>query len=154
MFLIPRPLLESAGLWNENLSQINDFEFFPRVLLKANEVLFTEEAVVYYRSGIAASLSGSLSRPRLLSAYTSLELTTTLLLQHEDSDRVRSVLFLLWDMWRHIFYLDDMSLYRRTLLQMKRLGRYSNKYNVKNSLLVKLIGWKFEKRIKKLIKRS
>ena len=52
----------------ENLSQINDFEFFPRVLLKANQVLFTEEAVVYYRSGITDSLSGSLSRPRLLSA--------------------------------------------------------------------------------------
>jgi glycosyltransferase involved in cell wall biosynthesis len=153
MFLIPRQLLESAGLWNESLSQINDFEFFPRVLLKANRVLFTEEAVVYYRSGIADSLSGNLSQPKLISAFTALQLTTTLLLQYEDSDRVRSVLFLLWDMWKHIFYLDDMNLYRRTLLQMKQLGPYSNRYKGKDSLIVKLIGWKTEKRIKRLIKR-
>jgi glycosyltransferase involved in cell wall biosynthesis len=154
MFLIPRTILESAGLWNESLSQINDFEFFPRILLKADRVFFTEEAIIYYRSGMSGTLSGNLSRPKLLSAYASLELTTSLLLKHEDSDRVRSVLFIVWDMWKHFFYLDEMNLYRKTLDQMKRLGHYSNTFKGKKSLLVKLIGWKNEKRIKKLIKRS
>ena len=33
-YLIPRALIEQAGPWNETLSLINDFDFFPRVLLR------------------------------------------------------------------------------------------------------------------------
>lgn len=153
MFLIPRPILEESGLWNEDLSLINDFEFFPRVLLKANKLLFTDDASVYYRSGITGSVSSTFSRRRHLSAFTALQLTTSLLLQQEDSDRVRSVLFYFWDMWKYAFYLDDMELYRKTLYHMKRLGHYSNRFDRKVSPMVKLIGWKNEKRIKRLINR-
>jgi glycosyltransferase involved in cell wall biosynthesis len=154
MFLIPRHLLEAGGLWNEQITIINDFEFFPRVFLRADFILYTEEARVFYRSGLTNGISSTLNKVRLFSAYTALELTTSLLISYEDSDRVRSVLFHLWDMWKHIFYLDDMNLYRRTLHQMKQLGPYSNRYKGKDSLIVKMIGWKMEKRIKKLIKRS
>jgi glycosyltransferase involved in cell wall biosynthesis len=154
MFLIPRQLLENSGLWNEQIILINDFEFFPRVFLRADWILFTEEAKVYYRSGLTNGVSSTINKARLLSAYTALDLTTSLLLRHEDSDRVRSVLFSVWDMWKHSFYLDEMNLYRKTLDQMKRLGHYPSAFKGKSSLLVKLIGWKNEKRIQKLIKRS
>lgn len=53
MFLIPRSILEKSGLWDESLSLINDFEFFPRVLLHAQQILFAKNAIVYYKIGRA-----------------------------------------------------------------------------------------------------
>jgi len=153
MFLIPRQILMKSGLWNESLSLINDFEFFPRVILSSDRVLFTEEAKVFYRSGMANSLSSTNSRQKLASACSALELTTDHLLKHEDSDRVRSVLFFFWDMWSQIFYLDEMNLYRKARQRMKQLGNYSNTFGKDVSGIVKLIGWKNKKRIERLIKR-
>jgi len=153
MFLIPRHLLLKAGLWNKDLSQINDFEFFPRVILQSERLLFTEDAKVFYRSGVANSLSSNLSKPKLQSAFQSLESTTALLLKHEDSDRVRSVLFFFWDMWKYSFYLDDMDLYKKAVIQMEQLGNYTNVFPRQHSLLKKIIGWKNEKKIKKVLGR-
>jgi len=153
MFLIPRHLLDAGGLWNEKITLINDFEFYSRLFLHADRILFTKEAKVYYRSGLTNGVSSTINKTRLFSAYTALELTTSLLLNHEDSDRVRSVLFFMWDMWKYTFYLDEMDLYRKTVQQMKRLGNYSNRFERKVSPIVKLIGWKNEKRIKRFINR-
>lgn len=72
LWLIPRPILVQCGGWDEELSLINDFEFFARVLCHAKEVLFTPDAVLYYRSGISGSLSGQKSRSAVESQYHSL----------------------------------------------------------------------------------
>src|SRR5439155_8924084 len=40
LWLIPRPVLELSGLWNEELSFTNDFEVFTRVLCHTEQVLF------------------------------------------------------------------------------------------------------------------
>lgn len=154
MFLIPRHFLSTAGIWNESLSQINDFEFFPRVLLQANEILFTKEAKVYYRSGIPNSLSNDLSHKKLQSAYTALEITTHRLLEYEDSERVRKVLAFYWNLWMYHFFLDDSSLYKGAKLYVKKLGKYSRAafkgswYSIPN-----MIGWKNHKRIVFIKKR-
>jgi glycosyltransferase involved in cell wall biosynthesis len=72
LWLIPRQVLDGSGGWDESLSLINDFEFFARVLCHSNEVLFTSGATLYYRSGIAGSLSTQKSRQAVESAYHSL----------------------------------------------------------------------------------
>jgi glycosyltransferase involved in cell wall biosynthesis len=72
LWLIPRPILEQSGGWDEELSLINDFEFFARVLCHSKAVLFTPGAVLYYRSGISGSLSGQKSRKAVESQYHSL----------------------------------------------------------------------------------
>lgn len=64
LWLIPRPILVQCGGWDEELSLINDFEFFARVLCHAKEVLFTPDAVLYYRSGISGSLGTEESQCR------------------------------------------------------------------------------------------
>ncbi len=87
MFLIPRILLDKAGAWDESLSLIDDFEFFARLFCHASDVLFTQEATLYYRSGLPESLSGRKSRDAIESAFQSvLRGTEHLLKLRSDPD--------------------------------------------------------------------
>lgn len=90
-FLLPRELLVRVGGWDERLSLINDFEFFSRLVLGSTGVVFTPGARLYYRSGLAGSLSGSRSRRAWESAFLSLTLGTDHLLRAESSPRTRRV---------------------------------------------------------------
>lgn len=89
MWLIPRRVIGMAGLWDERLSLINDFEYFTRVLLAADEILFTPGARLAYRSGVGGSLSGRKSRKAVESQALSLLLGTQHLLEAMDTPRVR-----------------------------------------------------------------
>src|SRR5690606_32658850 len=68
MFLIPRELLARAGGWNEELSLIDDFEFFTRLILASDGIAHTPGAHLHYRSGLPGSLSSRDSRPGCASA--------------------------------------------------------------------------------------
>jgi glycosyltransferase involved in cell wall biosynthesis len=89
MFLIPRPLLERAGGWDERLSLIDDFEFFTRLALASNGLVFTPDAQLFYRSGLPGSLSGHKSRRAWESAILSTSLAVEQLLAREDTPETR-----------------------------------------------------------------
>lgn len=89
MFLIPRALLQRCGGWDEDLSLIDDFEFFTRVLCHASALLFTPEAVLYYRSGLPGSLSGRRSREAAQSAFEAITSATTQLLARRSDPAAR-----------------------------------------------------------------
>jgi glycosyltransferase involved in cell wall biosynthesis len=89
MFLIPKEILERSGLWKEQLSLINDFEFFTRVITHSEGVQFAPGARVYYRSGLEGSLSGRSDREAIESEYRSLVRGTRPLLDRENSTRSR-----------------------------------------------------------------
>jgi glycosyltransferase involved in cell wall biosynthesis len=88
-WLIPRPIANRAGWWSEELSLINDFDYFSRVLLASQGIKFCWGAKTYYRSGNTGSLSGSKSYSAWKSAFRSLELGTGNLLTVENSERTR-----------------------------------------------------------------
>jgi glycosyltransferase involved in cell wall biosynthesis len=153
LFLIPRHILDRSGLWNEDLSLINDFEFSPRFILQSKKVLFVEDAKIYYRSGMSGSLSNSNSREKLLSAFTALETTEALLLKHEKSERVKAALSQMWHLWVPSFYLDEMDLYRKSKKHLKDLGDYPDKYFERaGGTFIKIFGWKIHKRIKRILR--
>ena len=58
LWLIPREIADAAGPWDETLSLCDDAEYFTRVVLAAERVLFCAGARCYYRSGLPNSLSG------------------------------------------------------------------------------------------------
>jgi glycosyltransferase involved in cell wall biosynthesis len=89
LWMLPRQLLEKAGLWDERFSLINDFEFFARVLCFSREVLFCEQAMLYYRSGIGGSLSAQSSRKARESECESLILGTKHLLARRHDAKAR-----------------------------------------------------------------
>jgi glycosyltransferase involved in cell wall biosynthesis len=95
-WLAPREIASEAGPWNESLSLINDFDFFTRLLLAGNGVVFCPEARSYYRSGVPGSLSRHNSRRAWESAFRSTELGTRALLARENSPRTRQAAAVNW----------------------------------------------------------
>lgn len=49
IWLTPRSIIEKVGPWNECLLKNQDGEFFCRVLLNAEEIVFVPNAIAYYR---------------------------------------------------------------------------------------------------------
>lgn len=90
-WLVPRGVAERAGLWDERLSLINDFDYFGRVVLASRGVKFCRGARTYYRSGNQGSLSGTKSRRAWESALLALQLGTSNLLAAETSPRTLTV---------------------------------------------------------------
>ncbi len=89
LWLVPREIINAAGLWDPRLSLINDFEFFSRVLLNSAKILYTPNAKMYYRSGIVGTLSGMKTRSAVESQFLSLNLGADNLLSKEYSSRTR-----------------------------------------------------------------
>lgn len=153
LWLIPREILERSGLWDERLSLINDFEFFIRVLLQAEELVYAKDAVLYYRSGVQGSLSGTGSAKAVLSAYNSIDWGTQHLLDTENTERTRRIAA---DCFQHLVYSlypKHAVLVRKAEQRIKSLGGSGVPFPAGGytRLLSCLLGWKATKRIKLLI---
>jgi glycosyltransferase involved in cell wall biosynthesis len=152
MFLIPRALLDQAGGWDESLSLIDDFEFFARVLCHANEVLFTPEATLYYRSGLIGSLSGQKSREAVESAFLSLLKGTGHLLQLRSDPQARLSCANVLQDFIYTYYPGHPDL--RGLMH-QRIGELGGSDldvsgGPRYHQLRRLVGWKAAKRLQKL----
>src|SRR5690606_1034715 len=86
LWLIPRTIIEKSGLWNEELSLINDFDFFTRVILASSGVKFSHNSTLFYRSGMGSNaLSGKKSQIHIKSAFLSIHYATEQLLAIDQS---------------------------------------------------------------------
>jgi glycosyltransferase involved in cell wall biosynthesis len=122
MWLIPVEILERTGGWDERLSLDNDFEFFARVLLAADEILYTPAARLYYRSGILGSLSGQKSRKAVESQFISLTLGTEHLLKAEDSSRTRRACANVLQAFEYAHYPSHPDLITKMRARIAELG--------------------------------
>lgn len=107
LWLVPMPIVRAVGPWREDLSLNNDAEYFTRVLLAAERVLFCAGARCYYRSGLAGSLSGRKSPAAWASQVRVLELCEGYIRAREDSERVRRGFALSWQHLAHACYPYD-----------------------------------------------
>jgi glycosyltransferase involved in cell wall biosynthesis len=155
LWLIPRQILEEAGLWHNDLSLINDFEFFIRVLSAAKLIRFASEAVLYYRSGLNNSLSTLKSRKGAQSAFTSISLGTSYLLNAEDSALVKSIAANCFQDFAYTFYPYHKDLVRQAEIKVKELGGASAPFPAGGYTRVVslVIGWKLTKNLKRLFSR-
>jgi glycosyltransferase involved in cell wall biosynthesis len=80
MFLISKKIIEKAGPWNENLTLIDDFEYFSRLFCETKLILFVPGTTLYYRSGNKNSLSKRKSKKARESECESLILGTKYIL--------------------------------------------------------------------------
>lgn len=74
VYLTTRKLIEKSGLWNEELCHNDDTEFFTRIILNANNIIFCENTAAYYRITGGHQLSSINSEARILSAIKSWKL--------------------------------------------------------------------------------
>jgi len=92
IMLVPRALIEKAGLWNERLILFNDTEFYMRLILESKGLKFTPGARLYYRSGMSKSISAQRSRKFFESTFLATCLAGERLMRYEDSPRTRTLI--------------------------------------------------------------
>jgi glycosyltransferase involved in cell wall biosynthesis len=122
IMLIPRPIVEKAGLWDERLILYNDTEFFARIILNSDGILFTPGAILFYRSGVGSSLSNQNQRKYFESTYLAIELIAREYLKREDSKRVRQIICNLYFRRRYEMYPDFPDLARKYKQRVKEFG--------------------------------
>ena len=148
LFLIPRSVLEQSGPWNEELSLIDDFEFFARVLLSSKGVRFTRGATLLYRSGLSGSVSTGRSRSAVESAYRSLLLGTDKLLSVENSPRTREACASVMQAFVYNYYPQHTDLVTDMSRRAKALGGSRRPPDGTRGfqILRALIGWRLARR--------
>lgn len=152
MFLIPRSILESSGGWDEELSLIDDFEFFSRVLCHAEEVLFTPGATLCYRSGLSSSLSGRKSRSAVESAYLSLMRGTSHLLEKRDDNEARRSCANVLQDFIFTYYPEHPDLRKKVFDRITELGGSDLQPDgpPRFKQLRRFVGWKAARRAQNL----
>ena len=103
-WLVPRSLLDKAGMWDERLSLENDFDFTIRILLAATGIRFAPEASLYYRKGLLTSLSAGRSRRAMESALLATEQQCRNLLARDPSTEMRRICADRFQKWLYQMY--------------------------------------------------
>jgi glycosyltransferase involved in cell wall biosynthesis len=155
LFLLPRPLLETTGLWDESLSLINDFEFFARVLCGASEVLFCPEATLFYRSGMQTSLSAQKSRKARESECNSLLMGTSYVLaKRQDATAKRACANMCQDaIYNNYPYHPDLAARLRKRVEECGGADITPSGGWYFGKLRHVVGWKLARRLQRAVGR-
>jgi glycosyltransferase involved in cell wall biosynthesis len=155
-WLIPRPVFDRAGGWNESLSLNNDFDFSVRTVLASRSVRFAGDALYAYRKGGSGALSASRSAQAMQSAFDTTAAGCASLLSQENSPRVRRVCADRWQWWLYHFYPEYPYLAARAEEEVARLGGSGKKLEGGRLLeiLLPVLGWKGVRRLQASMYRS
>jgi len=150
-WLLPRPVVDKAGKWNESLSLSDDTEYFTRIVLNSSKIAFCSNALSYYRSG-NPSLSSRRDRSSLESYFLVCRLCTEELLAFEDSSRTRRACANLWQFFAYHTYPEAADLVRRAEYKARQLGGTELRLNgsLAFNLVSKVGGWKTAKRLQRI----
>jgi glycosyltransferase involved in cell wall biosynthesis len=150
VWLVSKELIQLAGEWDETLSYNDDTEFFTRVILKSDEIVFCEDAISYYRRGNPKSLGSRADYKSRRSELDSLNLVTKHLLEHENSERTRIVSAYQYNKLQYSLYPQYKDLRDEINVKLKELGINVNfKFGAgRTSKLGSFIGWKTAKWIR------
>jgi glycosyltransferase involved in cell wall biosynthesis len=154
IFLIPRATIEKSGLWNEELSLIDDMDFFTRVILQSDLVCFDPEAILYYRSGLRGSLSDQKSLQAIASAFKAIQLSTKNLAEADPSPQARNACANLWQSFAYDIYPGHQQLYQYARQQITFLGGSTLPFRSGGltRVLSAFLGWRAVKKIKYLLR--
>ena len=90
MWLLPIEVVRKIGPWREDLTLMNDREYFTRAVLAAERVVHCPRALSYYRKG-HGSMSGWKTPSAWQSYFTTIDLCADRLLERESSERTLRV---------------------------------------------------------------
>jgi len=156
IFLIPRHIVERAGLWNERLSLLDDTEYFARTILAAESVIFSRDSTLYYRSGLQYNLSGRKGPEAYLSAFEAYDGVIKALLAKRNHYITRKLAANIWQSFIYKVYPDCPDLIilaEKALSELPEAdilfpaGGYTYYFS-------QVIGWKATKRFKSFFARK
>jgi glycosyltransferase involved in cell wall biosynthesis len=152
-WLIPRAVVEAAGLWKESLRWAPnlDAHFFTRTMLASSVCLFCADAISYYRSGIQ-SMSSWRSRQSVEAMIEVILDCGEGLLRLESSDRTRAAFADVLQRYVYAVYPDHPDLVDRAEARIEELGgsRLAITGGPMTVNLSKFFGWKLAKRLRRL----
>jgi glycosyltransferase involved in cell wall biosynthesis len=156
LWLVPRQIIVNTGPWLPELSLNDDGEFFTRIVLGANKILFCEGARTYYRSGITGSLSGLKSRKGWESQFKVIDLCQEYVLAREDSDRTRRACAMLWQRLAHASYPYFRSLANQAQERANQLhqDKLAPDGGPAFKLASRMMGWKTARLLQRLTGRG
>jgi len=152
--IIPRSLIDKAGLWNETLSLNDDLEFYTRLFTKASRILFCNDALLYYRSGVGG-LSGYKGDEAYLSLLQSISLSVNLVLQTVGNNlKIRQSCANLLQGFIYELYPRHRNLTSEAQIQIAQLAKPNLKFMAGGitGYLASVLGWKLTKRVKLFLK--
>jgi glycosyltransferase involved in cell wall biosynthesis len=151
-WLVPRPVVEKAGFWDESLLINQDGEYFNRVVLASNGIAFCENARVYYRSGMEHSISQRRSPTSLKSKYQSISQITDQILSEESSTRARRACARAFQAFAYNAYPEVSHYVSRAVRNAGELSDSVN-YRPNGSKLYQyihdLVGWRMAKLLRR-----
>jgi GT2 family glycosyltransferase len=152
IFLLPRKMVEELGGWDEILSLADDMEFYTKMIVNSPGMIFCENATLYYRSGNAGNLASSWSRNAAESAGSTIEKSTSYLLEKTGSPSARQAAANQFQELAYRCYPDFPDLTKAAEQRIKQLGgsSYSMPCGPKTKLIVNWLGWKIARRIQQL----
>jgi len=152
LFLIPRFLIEKYGLWRENLNLIDDFEFMTRMIANCDNIIYCENSILHYRSGIQSSLSNQKSRKHYESAQLSIMIGIEHILSKDNSKKAKLACANSLQVWIYEFYPKHKDLSKLLIEKCNELG--GSNINYKGGRLFEIfrfiLGWKLAKRLQLL----
>jgi glycosyltransferase involved in cell wall biosynthesis len=143
-WLIPKSIIEKAGLWDERLSLHDDGEFMCRVLLASKGQVFVENTMVYYRQ-VAGSLSRNNKSEKAaksaLGVFISYEKN---ILKHSNNQATRLAIAHNYRNFIYEFYPNHKDLIQKAENQLNGLGLESLPIvgGARFKQIAKLIGFK------------
>lgn len=149
LWLVPMSIVRAAGPWREDLTLNNDAEYFTRVLLAADRVLYCEGARCRYRSGISGSLSTRRTAAHWASQEKVIELCEQRVLARDGSDRARRGFALSWQHLAHACLPYDAALAERALARARALHAEVIRPGGGRMFMIlsRLIGWRAARRL-------
>jgi len=148
-WLVSRELTNDAGPWDVRLSFDDDGEYFCRVLLKSEGVLFVPHAKVFYRLPTGGNLSTmGQSDTKMKSHLLSMQLHIEYLHRLEDSERVRQACLQYLHTWLPYYFPErpDIVKQLQAMAGSLRGELVMPTLPWKYAWLCKLFGWKVARR--------
>lgn len=154
--LIPKKLIERAGLWNENLSLNDDFDFYTRIFVECRMIIYNPDAIFYYRSGISG-LSSKKTAEAYNSLYQSIDISLiNVLKKFPDDVLIKKACASILKQFIYQVYPYCNDLLKRAEKSLYDLGgsEYLFPAGGFSLKLSKFLGWKISKKIKILLKNT
>lgn len=154
IWMFNKKIFELSGLWDERLSLINDTEFFPRILTVTKELVYADNAKLYYRTNFkSGSLSQTVSKQSMKSALLAIDLMAKYVRSLENSERVERILAQTYlqslemsypsqPKWSKIFE-RRLSTFPQDYFEFSKSGKIYNLFQM-------IFGWKITKRLQSL----
>ena len=121
-WLIPKPIIDKAGLWDERLSLHDDGEFMCRVLLASKGNVFIENTVVYYRQQGNSLSRDHTSKKAAESALLVYKSYLQQILKFQDSKLARRALARNFSRFVYEYYPAHAQLIKEAYREINELG--------------------------------